>query len=263
MARRAYTDIPEGQVHYQTEGSGEPLLLLHQSPLSSDEYSDMIPILGKSYWVIAMDTPGYGKSDRPPRQYEIPDYARCVVSFLDTLGIKKARMVGDHTGASIAVEVAAGYPERVEKLILSGCPHYEPEVRKARLADPKYDPMEIEEDGSHLLKIWQIPRNFAPCSKPESWHRVVVDYLAAGVHAVDTWHAVFRHDIELRLPLIKCPTLLISGSEDLFLHRMEASASLIRKCRTRVIQGGGDVIAYERGSEFTQAILEFMKDSGV
>jgi len=261
MGRRAYVDIPEGQIHYQTEGSGEPLILLHQTPLSSDEYSEMIPILGKNYRVLAMDTPGYGKSFRPPRPYEIEDYARCLIGFMDALDIGKATVVGDHTGAAIAVEAAVGHPALLDRLVLSGCPHYTPEERKARLTDPRYATrMEIKEDGSHLLRIWGIPKSLAPHSKPGTWHRVLVDYLVSGFNAIDAWHAVFKYDIERRLPLIKCPTLLISGSEDVFLHRLEASASLIPRCRTKVIEGGGDVIAYERFEPFAEAIVEFISN---
>ena len=258
MVRRAYVDIPEGQIHYQTEGNGETIILLHQTPLSSNQYSDMIPILGRSYRVIAMDTPGYGNSFRPSKRYEIMDYARCFISFMNVLGIDKANVVGDHTGASIAAEAAVNYPERLDKLILCGCPHYEQDERKAKLTDPRYAQMEIKKDGSHLMKIWKLPTGFAPRSKPESWHRVVVDYLVAGVGATDAWHAVFRYDIEPRFPLIRCPTLLISGDEDLFLHRLETTAGFIPRCRTKIIEGGGDVIAYERYEAFAEAILEFV-----
>ncbi len=58
--KKAYADLPEGQIHYLTAGEGEPLVLLHQTPLSLDEYLDMIPSLAKSNKVIAMDSPGYG-----------------------------------------------------------------------------------------------------------------------------------------------------------------------------------------------------------
>lgn len=263
MARGTYIDIPEGQIHYRTEGSGETVILLHQTPLSSCEYADMIPILARNYGVLAIDTPGYGNSFKPLGQYEIEDYARCLIGFMDALKIEKANVVGDHTGASIAVEAAAGYPDRLDKLVLCGCPYYEPEEREAKLTDPRFIPMEIKEDGSHLMKIWGIPKSFAPHSTPESWHRMVVDYLVAGVHAINAWHAVFRYDVKPRLPLIKCRTLLISGSEDLFLDRLETTANFIPRCRTKVIEGGGDVIAYERFGAFADAILEFFKNPEV
>ena len=74
---RAYTDIPEGQVHYQTAGDGEPLLLLHQTPMFSEEYSLMIPILAPIFRVIAMDTLGYGNSNKPPAGFQIDRGSGC------------------------------------------------------------------------------------------------------------------------------------------------------------------------------------------
>ena len=54
--KRGYVDTPEGQVHYRTEGSGEPILLLHKAGLSSDEYTEMLPFLGnitgRLLWIL-------------------------------------------------------------------------------------------------------------------------------------------------------------------------------------------------------------------
>ena len=123
--RKCFVDIPDGQVFYRAGGSGEPILFLHQSPMSSDEFLDILAILAKDYRVLAMDTMGYGNSDTPSHEYEIVDFARSVINFLNALGIQKASIVGHHTGASIAAEVAAAYPERVDKLMLSGLANWE------------------------------------------------------------------------------------------------------------------------------------------
>ena len=45
--KKAYADIPEGQMHYRIEGTGEPILLLHAAVSSSDEYARVIPFLSK------------------------------------------------------------------------------------------------------------------------------------------------------------------------------------------------------------------------
>ncbi len=57
--KRAYADIPGAQVHYVTEGSDEPLILLHESPRSWRTYTRLIPLLAKTHRVIAMDTLGF------------------------------------------------------------------------------------------------------------------------------------------------------------------------------------------------------------
>jgi pimeloyl-ACP methyl ester carboxylesterase len=256
--KKAYADLPEGQIHYLTAGEGEPLVLLHQTPLSLDEYRDMIPFLAKSNKVIAMDSPGYGKSYRPKRKYEIKDYAQCVMIFLDSLGVKKANVVGSHTGAAIAVEASVTDPEHFEKIILSGCPIYKEGEPQRRLKDPKFQPMEIRADGSHLTQIWQIRREWDPNGQPENWNRAVIDHLMAGSAAEDAHHALWNYPISQRLPLIKHATLLISGTEDVFFNRLEYTKSLIPRCRIQVIEGGGIVIAHSKYKEFAEAVLDFL-----
>jgi pimeloyl-ACP methyl ester carboxylesterase len=55
--------------------------------------------------------------------------------------------------------------------------------------------------------------------------------------------------------------LLISGTEDVFYHRIRASEKLIPRCKIKIIQGGGIVIGYERPKEFAEAISEFLGES--
>ena len=98
--KRAYVEIPEGQIHYQIDGDGDPVLLIHATPTSSDEYFQIMPVLGKAYKVEAMNTLGYGKSDKPSHCYEISDYAQGVIHFLSTLDLKKTSIIGNLTGAA-------------------------------------------------------------------------------------------------------------------------------------------------------------------
>jgi len=261
VMKRAYIDLPEGQIHYCYDGRGKPLLLLHQTPLSSDEYSLVMPILAKEYRVIALDTPGYGNSDKAPRKYQMEDYARSVISFLDALNIDNTSIVGHHTGAAIAVEVAVTQPERVDKLILSGCPYYEDEMREALLHDERFQPMVVKGNGSHLLNIWQTIMSVSPESKPEVWNKVVANYLRAGVDAEDGHHAAFRYKTQNRLPQIKSPTLLLSGDKDVFYKRLELIASMISQSEVKVIKGGGALLGYEMPSDFAEAILDFLANS--
>ena len=46
--KKAYADIPEGQIFYRFEGTGEPVLLLHAGVTSSDEFKNVIPYLSKT-----------------------------------------------------------------------------------------------------------------------------------------------------------------------------------------------------------------------
>jgi len=225
-----------------------------------------MPILAKSYRVIAMDSMGYGMSDAPPTAFKISDYARTVRDFLLALDIKKTSLVGHHTGSTIAVEVAAAYPEAVDKLILSSCPYYTPEDRQARLSGPKARPLELTEDGSFLMEIWNRTKAEGPLAGIDMWRNAVVGALTAGTEETErrqaAYRAVFQYDEQARLPLIKSPTLLISGTEDLFHQRLEATRKLVPGCSTKVIEGGDGLITRTKPDEFAQAILDFLKSPG-
>jgi len=257
MVKRGYVDLPEGQIHYQTEGSGKALLLLHQTPSSSDEYSEAIPLLAKSCQVIAMDTMGHGMSAPPPKPFKIADYARSVKDFLAAMGIKKASVLGHHTGATIALGVAVDYPDLVEKLILSGCPYYEPETRQQRLSAASQAP-KLTEDGQLIMMLWNAFKNFNPDAGPEAWQKLLIAGLVAGPYGEAAHHAVFEYDEQQHMPSVKCPTLLMSGTEDMFLKYMDATCKLIPQCTPKTIEGGGSAIALTRPKEFAQAVLEFL-----
>ena len=160
--RRGYADTPEGQIHYAVAGQGKPVLLLHQTPRSWDEYRDVLPILGRKYRAIAMDTIGFGDSYRLKGEASIEVLARGVIQLMDALSIRQASIVGHHTGGVIAVEVAAAYPDRVEKLILSSTPYVDAEDRERRKTRPPIDEVEEKPDGSHLTELWQRRMPFYP-----------------------------------------------------------------------------------------------------
>jgi len=66
--------------------------------------------------VIAIDTPGYGDSDRPENPPQMQDYARNAVKVLDALGMTDPiDALGYHTGTLIAVEMAINQPDRINK----------------------------------------------------------------------------------------------------------------------------------------------------
>src|SRR4030095_11391191 len=62
---RRFVTTPLGRIHVAMAVPGFPVLLLHQTPRSWDEYRDVLPLLGRDFRAIAMDTLGFGDSDSP------------------------------------------------------------------------------------------------------------------------------------------------------------------------------------------------------
>ena len=264
--KKGYIDVPEGQIHYRTEGSGEPLILLHQAPLSSAEFNDVIPILSRHYWVIAPDMLGHGNSDDPPREYEVEDFTRSAIQFMEAIGIEEAILAGNHTGSALALSIAVNYPERVKKLVLSGETLTSPEEIHAFLEMIKAKPMSrdlpMTEDGSFLVEAWERYKGLAPGSEPAVRFKAFIIGLAARVRPYDVHFAVFRWmEMENRLPQVKCPVLIFSGDKDLFFsrERMESAKNSIPNCEIAIIEGAGAMVCFQKPREWAQAVLAFLQ----
>jgi len=257
--RRGYADTPEGQIHYAVAGQGKAVLLLHQTPRSWDEYRDVLPILGRKYRAIAMDTIGFGDSYRPKGEASIEILARGVIQLMDALSIRRASIVGHHTGGVVAVEVAAAYPDRVEKLILSSTPYVDAEDRERRKTRPPIDEVEEKPDGSHLTELWQKRMPFYPKSRPDLLRRFVLDGLKVWDDVEAGHRAVNQYRMEERVPLIKAPTLVLAGTDDPFSYpRMKPLSEHIHGSRTAELKGGMVPMVDQMPEEFAAAVMEFL-----
>ncbi|HOT97404.1 MAG TPA: alpha/beta fold hydrolase [bacterium] len=94
------------------------LLLIHSLGSYGKGWGRTIPELAKHYRVIAVDLPGYGKSNKGFYPYTLPFYAQVLTEMLDALKIVKATFVGRSMGGQIAMVTALLCPERVDKLVL-------------------------------------------------------------------------------------------------------------------------------------------------
>ncbi|MGH7263576.1 MAG: alpha/beta fold hydrolase [Candidatus Rokuibacteriota bacterium] len=258
---RAFVETGHGQIHYRTAGTGRPVLLLHQTPRSSDEYRDVIPILAREHRVIAMDTIGYGESDKPARTCSIEDYAAGAVSLLDRLGIDRAAVVGHHTGAVVAIELAAAHGSRVERAVLSASPYVDAAERERRKGRPlRVDHVEFQPDGSHLVELWRGRQAFYPKDRPDLLTRFVLDALKAGEKLLEGHRACAAYRMEEKLGKIRCPTLVVCGTDDPFsFPAMARLAAAIPGSRAVPIPGGMVPVVDQMPDAFAAAIAPFLR----
>lgn len=212
---RAFVETRFGRIHIACNGVGFPVLMLHQTPRSWDEYRDVLPILGRDYRAIAMDTVGFGDSQAlPAAQNSIEDWAAAAFELLDALDIPRAVIVGHHTGAVIALEMAASRPDRVAALGLSSMPLVDAARRASHHGKCVIDDVEHRPNGEHLTELWQRRKPFYPEGNVDLLERFMVDALKAGPLAVQGHQVVNRYRMESRLALIGCPTLVIAATAD-------------------------------------------------
>ncbi len=264
--KRCYVDIKEWQIHYRIEGNGEPLILLHAAVSSSDEFTRVIPFLSKYYRAIAMDFLGNGDSDPAPFQYQMIDHARTVVSFMDSLGIKKANVLGKNAGANVAAELAINWPERVNKLVLSSAGYF-PEANEGIVMSGHPDfktftsRVEIKPDGSHLMEWWRRAAFWE--APPDILEERVLDYIKAGSRGEEIHWASGEYDVKSRLPLVNCSTLVLSGTLDPFYPVAEKIKRILPKGKLNVIQGGSIYVTRIMPKEYAEAVLNFLNTQSV
>lgn len=209
---------PEGaQIHYRASGTRGPVVaLFHESPQSSNVFEPAMPALGLTLRAFAFDTPGYGLSDPPASPLEIADYARLLLGAIDALGIEEFAVAGQHTGASLALEVTRlADPGRVTHAILSGLvlDRAEREALGASWAPDK----PVDPDGGHLRDFWQ--RYLTIWEQPPELVNLAVANIAS-VFARYNWayRAAFRYDPTDALRTAPCPVLLLTAARDMLAH---------------------------------------------
>lgn len=247
-----------GQVHGVESGSGggAPLVLLHQTPRSVDEFKEVLPLLATHRRTIAIDSPGYGCSDPVEGQPTVGQYARAVVDVLDALKIDQAVFVGHHTGAVISVELAAAFPGRVERVVLSG-PVYTDAAGRAELSR-WFKQWTVRKDGSHLKEKWD--RFFEWIPEPALVQRITLDLWRAGETSEQGHFAVALYPMEERIGMVKCPALLIYNRHDPFADpvRSRPVRDAFRPA-TEVFLDAGVFVANEKPALFAQAVLDYVR----
>jgi pimeloyl-ACP methyl ester carboxylesterase len=228
--RRAFVDVPFGQMHYRHAGSGPTLVLFHASPGSSKQLEPLIALLAKDFHVLAPDTPGNGDSSAlPVPAPSISDYTQAMIEFLDALDLDMAHVYGTHTGACLASELALLVPSRVDKLIQDGVVIFSPQEREELIANYAR-PFEPNLNGTHLMDAFMFCRDqfiFFPwyandkehmrdagLPSPEPLHAWVVEVLKAATTYHLAYRAAFAYPADQRLPLVKQPVLCVAASDD-------------------------------------------------
>jgi pimeloyl-ACP methyl ester carboxylesterase len=257
--RRGFVTTRVGRIHYAEAGQGDPVLCLHQTPRSWDEYRDVLPLLGARYRAIAMDTIGFGDSARLQGAHSVERYGEGVVALLDALGLERVALVGHHTGGVVAVEVAATQPRRVTRLVLSGTTCVDEEGRRIAATWPPIDAVEPKADGSHLTELWRRRMPYYPKDRPDLLHRLVLDALKVMDHVEDGHVAVDTYRMEERLPRIQCPVMLVCGTEDwAAFPDQERLARYLPGARRVEIAGAGVPLVDQMPERFAEVVLDFL-----
>ncbi len=115
-----FDDVGDVRTRYVEAGErGDPVVLLHGTGGHLETYVANIMPHAERFRVFALDLLGHGFTDKPDRDYEIRDYVKHVLDFLDAKGIERAHLSGESLGGWIAAQFAIDHPDRVGRVVLN------------------------------------------------------------------------------------------------------------------------------------------------
>ena len=242
-------------------GPGRPLVCLHGLGWDHMLWRGVMASFGARYRVVAGDTRGHGKSDKPDGPYDIPLFSADWAGALQSLGITQACLVGFSQGGMIAQTLALERPELIAALVLvsTSCrsdpaahDKLEERIRRARTDGPV---------AAARLAAESVFSKAYMAARPEAieefvrW-RAAMDQEAL-VHAT---RAAYGFDVAARLAGLTVPTLVMYGEEDALTPPpvVKRVAEHIPGSQLVGVAGAGHMIPVEKPAEFESRLDAFL-----
>ncbi|RFU66305.1 2-succinyl-6-hydroxy-2,4-cyclohexadiene-1-carboxylate synthase [Peribacillus glennii] len=258
------------EYHVELKGEGKPLLLLHGFTGSLETWSSLVQKYESRYQFIMVDLIGHGKTDSPHdyTRYTTEKAAEDLKNILETLGIKKACLLGYSLGGRLALSFACIYPEYVDRLVLeSASPGLLTEKeRKIRRESDRQLAERITRNGvADFIEYWQgIPLFKTQQSLPEDKRQemrrqrlsnsetgLAGSLLGMGTGSQPSW---WDH-----LQNLQFPVMLVTGEfDEKFCTIARQMQKLINNCEWKIIKGAGHAIHVEVDEKFGKIVSEFL-----
>lgn len=103
-------------------------VLVHGFAASLGSWATVMPELGKTHRILALDLKGFGFTDRPEGDYSPDAQARLVLGLMQERGVERAAIVAHSWGSSVTLALALRAPERITKIALYDAWVYEDQI---------------------------------------------------------------------------------------------------------------------------------------
>ena len=246
-------------VDVESRGQGPDLVILHSLLADRSAFDRVAPMLASRHRLWLVNLPGYGASPAGGRSVE--DYADQMAGLIAALKLERPAVLGNGFGGFIGVALAARHPGRVGKLIAAPA--------LAAFPAPGKQPLRmlaerVGQEGMAAVLDAAIRRMF-----PERFiaaHPEVVEERKRSLAAADPASfrtaclAVAAVDLSPVLDRIKCPTLVLGGSEDATTPAAlaRALAGKIPGAQFRELQGCGHCPQIENPPLYAEAVEGFL-----
>lgn len=251
------------EIYYELRGnpSGETVIFVNGLLTDTASWNRHLPLFEERYRCLVYDCRGQGQSGKPDQVYETVLHTADLAALIEAVGIERAHFVGLSNGGAAVLDYAAGHPERVLSVVVSGAYAHVDTILKAKLTSWV---RAMEAGGSSLRFDVALPWVWGGQFLEQNY-AALLPFREKGVNMPIEWamnlvKGAMVHDIRARLPLVKAPTLVVVGDEDVLTppslsHYIAESVS---HGELHVMPGRGHAAALEDVEGFSHIALDFI-----
>lgn len=265
------------EIYYKDWGTGQPVVLSHGWPLSSDAWAGQMLFLAQhGYRAIAHDRRGHGRSSQTSSHNDMDSYADDLAAVIDQLDLKNAVLVGHSTGGGEVTRYVGRHgTKRVDKVVLIAAV---PPLLLKTEANPEGLPMAVfdglraslAKDPSQFYKDFAFMFYGANRAGAKVSQGMLDQFwlwsMQGGLKNVyDCIKAFSETDFTEDLKKFDVPTLVLHGEDDQVVPVKDSakkSAKLIRDAKEIYYPGGAHGITATQPDRVNTDMLEFLKKAG-
>lgn len=246
--QHTWTPVRDLQMHSLVSIAPAPhdapvIVLVHGSGLSGRYMIPTAVELTRDHRVYVPDMPGFGDSDKPDEIFGVPELANWIAAWLPAIGLTRASFLGNSFGCQVIADLAARYPQYVERAVLQG---------------PTTPPGERSWIWQFIR--WRQNQRYNPDSLGEVTN---VDYKKAGFRRMFRSFLVQLNDrIEDKAAGIHAPVLVVRGEHDPIANQewCELIVRLAPNARLEIIPGVAHTLCYTAPVQLAEATRKFLRE---
>lgn len=255
--------IRKNGLYSEVHGRGPDVVMVHGWGMHTGLWRDLAVQLGERYRVTCLDLPGHGRSPMVS-DYSIDGLCRALLNAAP----EQARWIGWSLGATLAIDLAAHFPERVRSIVvMAGNPRF------TRNDDwpAGLDPALFEGMASNLtlgcqaalLRFLALQTAGLPGAKGlfKVLRQRLVECGPADFRALRGGLEILKSaDVRPAMRQIGCPALVLLGAKDTLVSVRcgEAMLALFPAAQLRVIGEAGHMLFVSHPKETLACLLRFL-----
>jgi 3-oxoadipate enol-lactonase len=252
------------EIYYEIHGDGpQTLVMIRGLGSNLTAWYEQTPEFARHFRTVVFDNRGAGRTDKPDAPYSIRQMADDTAALMETLGIRRAALLGISMGGMIAQEFTLAHHERLSCLIL-GCTNFggngivqaDANIVAAVVAGEKANAEQRKLQNQAAFCDETIANRPDVIDKH---NRVRMQYLIPPFAFMRQIGAIQQFDTSARLGEIRVPTLVLAGSGDRLVPPAN-SRLLAQRIAGAALKElpGGHMFMIEYPREFNSAVIEFV-----